>query len=177
MQSLLTYCINTEREQKNYAFTNELRTMLYLAQDFFFREVYRHEAKVDIHDYQRRQISLIMSACINKGCSMAKNKAAACCVRQIHFQTWGSESESTHFSKEVIGGRSVIVPHCHLQRLLLQLDAKHKRRRGGDYNVRPRENGCDGKESSQSTRYSVLINKSKSITGRSFVVQSKDMWS
>lgn len=32
--------------------------------------------------------------------------------------------KNTHFSKEVIGGGSVVVPHCHFQRLLLQLKAK-----------------------------------------------------
>lgn len=33
-------------------------------------------------------------------------------------------SNSTHFPEEVVGGGSVIVPHCHLQRLFLQLKGK-----------------------------------------------------
>lgn len=32
--------------------------------------------------------------------------------------------KNTHFPEEVVGGGSVVVPHCHLQRLFLQLNGK-----------------------------------------------------
>lgn len=49
----------------------------------------------------------------------------------MHLTFSDSDSKSTHFSKEVIGGGPVIVPHSHLQCLFLQLERESTEAEGG----------------------------------------------
>lgn len=45
-------------------------------------------------------------------------------LTSLSCKTHNAHSNSTYFPEEVVGGGSIIVPHCHLQRLFLQLNGK-----------------------------------------------------